>query len=336
MVDINTYDIDGHNDFELDIARKSPLRYHIAIENTKIPEGIVFLIPGFGNDSKVSYQKNLMKYIAEKFNVIAVFTEYHSIFARGTDEKESASISFSEEDTEILLNVIDKYNIKLDENNLNTRKILRTINNHIEKMKDNGSFDKDRRVNLWATMYPYKGEYQNFGVLQALDILTVLYHMKTIGYDKIIESKPIIAQGSSHGGYIVNMIMKFAPNTFDAIIDNSCYIKAQAEFILGFEYNRYQTEFNLKFKNLILGMFTKSHWTLKETPNKFNANADEIRDLSNVKQLEQFSKYNKKTKVISYHSEFDKLAKYNEKLEYIELLKEYGYDVEFHTISKED
>ncbi len=336
MVNINRYDIQGNDDFELNIQRRSLLRYHISSNDLKEPSGIVFLIPGFGEDSQVNYQRNLMKYLSEKFNVVAVFVEYHSIFSRKTKEKESCIIDFSEEDVETLIEAIQKFNIQLDENKLDIDNVLKTINKSLDKMKQSGKIEDSFILDLWATMYPYKGEYQNFGVLQAVDILTVLYHMKSTGYKDIIEKKPIIAQGSSHGGYIANLLIKFAPNTFDAIIDNSCYVKSIAAFIVGYEYDKKLPEYKLQYPNMKLNLFTYSHWTLKETPYKFNKNHFEIRELINTEQFNQFCKYGKKTKVISYHSKFDDLAFYDGKLEYMNLLDECGYETKFITIDSED
>lgn len=337
MIKLETYHIQGHDDFELNIKRDSQLTYHIAYNNTKEPDGIIFTIPGFGGDAVVNYQKNLIKYIAKEFNLLAVFVEYHSIFSRLTKDKETASCQFGVADTEILINIINKLNIKLDENNLDTQSIINQISRHISQLKNQNIIDKNFRLPLFATLCPYKNEYQNFGVLQAIDILTVLYHIKSLGFSEIINKKPVIAIGSSHGGYLANLLMKFSPNTFDTIIDNSCYIKPPLNYIVGFEQNKQSPEFTIRNQNIDLSLFTLTNWTLQSnSPYQFNKSSYEIRDLSNDEQIKQLSNYNNKTNIISYHSTLDKISSYNDKKQYSINLSNYNYNYTLNTINSED
>lgn len=309
------------------------MRYHIACNTQVEPDGIIFIIPGFGGDSSVDYQRSLIKDSALKYNVIAVFVEYHSIFARVSVEKESAVMQFGKNDTELLIRTIDKYKIQLDENRLDFDSIVEQIKFHIEQLKKENKLDKEFLLNLWATLYPYKNEYQNFGILQAIDILTVLYHIKSIGYSKIINQKKIIALGSSHGGYIANLLMKLAPNTFDVVIDNSSYVKPKLEYIIGFEKNFNKSEYKIQSDNILLNCSVLTHWTKeKNTDNEFHESAYEIRDLLDKNQMKQFIKYSNKTSIISYHSKYDRIAIYEEKEKYCDELMKYKFDINLNTI----
>ena len=336
MIKIDTHNIKGHDDFELNIQRKQLLTYHIAYNDIKEAEGIIFIIPGFGDDSSVSYQKNLLKYISGKYNLLAVFVEYHGLFARLSDDKETATYKFGINDTEILIKYIDMLNIKLDEDNLDYSNIVKTIGHRIKKLKSLNQLDQDFKLDMWATLCPYKDEYQNFGVLQAIDILTVLYHIKSLGYKKLISKKPIIALGSSHGGYIANLVMKFAPNTFDTIIDNSCYSKPPLNFIIGFEHNPHFPECMMNYPDIKMHLFTLTNWTLQKNENEFNQGSYEIRNLTSVNQISQLVTQGVKTKVISYHSQFDNIASYNDKNQYIKELEKNNYECILNTINSKD
>jgi len=336
MITVDTKHTTGHDDFELNIPRKQLLTYHIAYDDEKEVEGIIFIIPGFGDDASVGYQKNLIKYIAEKYNLLAVFVEYHALFARLSDDKESASYQFGRNDTELLIKYLEMLDIKLDENNLEYLNIVETIDQRIQKLKSINELDYDFKLDMWGTVCPYKDEYQNFGVLQAVDILTVLCDLKALGYEKIINEKPIIALGSSHGGYIANLAMKFAPNTFDTIIDNSCYTKPPLNYIIGIETNPHFPEFMKFYRNIKMHLFTLTNWSSEKNDYNFSQAFYNIRDLTNNDQIKQLAMYATKTKIISYNSEYDKIGNYSDKKEYIESLIKNKYQCVLNTISSTD
>lgn len=337
MIVLETYNIKGHNDFELNIKRESLLTYHISYNNSKKIKGIIFILPGRGIDGSLDYQKNLIKYIAEEYALLAVFVEYHALINIVSKNKNSAKYNFSNDDIEILVHMLKKFNLTLNQDNLDFNSIIHQLELQIRDKKLNSEFSEDFKLRLTATKYPYKGEYQNFGLLQAIDILTVLYHLRKIGYKNIIKHKPIITVGNSHGGYISYLLRKFAPNTFDVIIENSSYIKPYIKYIIGFEDDINNPEVNLVYPNIILNCFTKTYWnTTKGSPYEFNETAYEIRDLSNPFQNKQLLEYSKKTSIISYHSIFDELAIYKDKLDYCNYLSYNNYNVKLNTISNEN
>lgn len=327
MIEIITHEIDSHDDFELNIKRESQLTYHMALNKEKKPDGIIFVIPGFGDDASLEYQQNLLTHITKEYNLLAVFVEYHALFARPSN---GATFNFDPFDTELLIHIIQKYNIQLDENDLSFYGITKAIDEQLPK---------NAVGVISATLFPDKNEYQNFGVLQAVDILTVLYHLKSLGYDELIEKAPVIAMGSSHGGYIASLLTKLAPNTFDLIIDNSCYVKPPLKYIIGKEHDITQPEFELRCPNFMVCGFTATHWTKdQESPYYFSNSAYEIRDLTNRSHNKvKINTYHSKTSYISYHSKHDiEIAPYTDKKEYVSLLKDLGSNYKFHTIENED
>lgn len=334
MIVLKTYHIEGSDDKELDIKRASKLTYHIAYDDQKEPDGVIFSVPGFGEDSDINYQLNLIQHIAKTYNLLVVCVEYHCFFSR---IRNGATYGLNPFDTEFFLDIIQRYKIELDPNNLDFKSIVEKLNQYIENEKLKDPSQSEYRENIFATIIPEKDEYQNFGVLQSIDILTVLYHIKSLGFQKLLSKKPIFAFGSSHGAYIINLVMKIAPNTFDAIIENSAYVKPPLKYIVGQEYDIRSAETYYYYKNSILiHSFTLTKWTLNQaSPNFFGDNPFEIRDLSNKNQLEQFSKYESKTELISYHGVEDIIAPFEEKESYIDYLNKHTKQKISFTIVKD-
>ena len=151
MIIVDTYDIEGHDDFELNIKRDSLLTYHLAYNNEKEPDGIIFVVPGFGNDGVVSYQINLIKYIAEQYNLLAVFVEYHALFARESNSNDiikKADCKFSSKDIEIIIQYLDLFKIELNDNQLDYETIVTILDNHIEDLKSQGKLEEDFKLNI--------------------------------------------------------------------------------------------------------------------------------------------------------------------------------------------
>lgn len=337
MAQFKTYSIEAHYDFELNIPRKTPLTYHFAYGSNK-PKGIIFIIPGFGADANLQYQTNLLKYIAQTHNLMAVFVEYHGIYSR---LENGATMQFDSIDIEYVIQLIEKYNINLQDDQLDFSNIVSSIDNAIKNQIRQNILPNEYKEILPVTLIPKKNEYQNFGILQAIDILTALYHIKSLNFDHLINTKPIYLLGSSHGAYICNLLLKIAPNTFDTIIDNSSYIKPPLKYIMGkiTDIKKPEIVYNdPNLTNLVFYAFTLNFWsTDANSPHHFSKSAYEIRDISNVQHLEKASKeYNSKTKVISYHSKLDSIAIYQDKQVYFDLLKKLNMNNELITIESEN
>ena len=130
--------------------------------------------------------------------------------------------------------------------------------------------------------------------------------------------------------------MKLAPNTFDVIIDNSCYVTPPLKYIVGFEHDKYKPEIGSIGKNIITGLFTLTNWTFSNTKNTFHQGAYDIRNLLDKNQIQQMIAQGSKAKIISYHSKFDNTASFDEKQQYYETFKKNAIDFDLHSICSED
>lgn len=67
-------------------------------------------------------------------------------------------------------------------------------------------------------------DYESFGTLGALDHIQVFADMVRRGIP--FDRDRVAAFGTSHGAYHAMMMLKFAPHTFSAVIENSCWVHA--------------------------------------------------------------------------------------------------------------
>ena len=205
-------EIEGPDDFELARPRTGPLRYTVSWPRKGEPKGLVFIIPGFGGDVDPQYGTALRRTIVEAHDVVAVHVRYHCFESRPAT---GARITIDPHEHVFLAGVAAVNGLHVS--NFND---LGELTSKLEKV---GSFPVD------AQLVPGQGEYQNFGVLQAMDHLAVLGDLLRRGPG--FDVRKVVAFGSSHGGYIAQMIAKLAPSTLAAVIDNSAYVEPPMDYM---------------------------------------------------------------------------------------------------------
>lgn len=258
MIEISR-EIDGAHDFELDRPRTAALEYEATWPDEGEAPGLVLTIAGFGGDTDPEYARNLRRHVLETTGMAAVSVRYHAFHSRPgnggalrMDPGEQASlIGFAAMKGIPIANVGD------------LRSLVRGL----------AGDAPEAAIRVWID--PAKGEYQNFGVVQALD------HLCVIG--DLIENAPpfdtskIVALGSSHGAYIAHLMAKIAPSTLAAVIDNSSYAQPPMAFMAIGD----QAEVLLLFEGLNLAGRVQSGWTVSDraAPNFYDRDRDLIRDL---------------------------------------------------------
>ncbi len=317
-----TKEIVGCDDFELGIKRETPLKYILTYPKNVVPKAIVFIIPGFGEDTNSGYMEHVSKYVAENFSVGVVNVFYHCFNSRETN---GATLEFDDFDIDVLKRVIHKYDIDFS----NVGEI--TKESVIQRLSA-----ENKEMSISMTLVPSNEEYQNFGVMQALDHLYVLEDIKKMsgleGVDKVI------CIGSSHGGYIANMIAKIDPNAIDYVIDNSSYTKAPLNYVVGKDINIDFSEFRVINKKVTINCFVQTYWTTKESSQYyFSDDRKSIRNLNNTEHIKTMAQNaNSKTKYIFYHSSEDALAPVADKIAYSKTLESYGFECTLKIVSKQE
>ncbi|EDP3699687.1 DUF2920 family protein, partial [Campylobacter jejuni] len=307
-----TFEIDSCDDVELGIKRTSKLEYRISYDDEKDLKAIVFVIGGYGANANIYFLDSYRNYIAKNFDVVTINVFYHCFCQRRSDvEKYSTLADFTKDDLKLIEKVLRKYNIPCDQLANNT------VVSHCEylseimtelKMLNRLPYDFEERLS--ATFIPSRGEYQNFGIMAAIDHINALKDLVK-RFPKFADL-PKIYGGGSYGGYLALLIAKIAPWYVDGVIDNSGSALPPLNYILGREMEHSYGDYYEDFPHNRIIFFLKTHWTLKEnSPYFFNNENYFIRTLLNKDHLILQSQKNKNIIYVSYHSKEDPLTPAN-------------------------
>lgn len=308
------FNIDAHNDFEFGSNFQRRIDYSIDIPDGEI-NGLVVYIAGFGADAG-SYRKNFQNHISNDYSMACLVVDYHCFFSRPSN---GANLS------------IDPHIMKL------LRSITGCINNEsvdtvlleISKLKANPNVP----LKIPGTIYPRKNEYQNFGLLPALDNIFAINDV----FKKFPQiPKKIYAIGGSYGGYIANLISKFAPSTLNAVFDNSSWATPNFNYIVGRGLG--STEFSMVHSpNIVLELNVLSPWShLPFMPNAFSKDRILIRSFPE-NHLTQMSQTGKQKTIYRFvHAENDFIANTGQKIALAEKMKNKGFDVQIKIYSEAD
>ncbi|EDP7633225.1 DUF2920 family protein [Campylobacter coli] len=330
-----SFEIDSCDDVELNIKRTSKLEYRISYDDEKEIKAIVFIIGGYGANANIYFLDSYRNYIAKNFDVVAVHVFYHCFCQRRSDvEKYSTLADFTKDDLKLIEKVLRKYNIPCDQLANNT------VVSHCEylseimtelKMLNRLPYDFEERLS--ATFIPSRGEYQNFGIMAAIDHINALKDLVKC-FPKFADL-PKIYGGGSYGGYLALLIAKIAPWYVDGVIDNSGSALPPLNYILGREMEHSYGDYYEDFPHNRIIFFLKTHWTRKEnSPYFFNNENYFIRTLLNKDHLILQSQKNKNIIYVSYHSKEDPLTPANFKEQTMQILKILGYDVSLNLIDE--
>ncbi|MCV3442402.1 DUF2920 family protein [Campylobacter sp. IFREMER_LSEM_CL1097] len=331
-----TYFIDSCDDVELNIKRESKLEYRITYDDSKQMEAIVFIIGGYGANAHMTFVDFNRKFLAQKYNVVAVSVLYHCFCQRRSDvEKYSAAITFTEEDLVHLKNILENFKIQTSKLDCSTASIhYEFLHQTISSLKEKKLLDIDYKVSLSRSFIPPNNEYNNYGIMPAIDHINALKDI--IKNYPQFKSLPKIYGGGSYGGYLALMCAKIAPWYVDGVIDNSSAGILPLHYIIGRDINGY--DHVLETPNVILYGILKSYWTRKN-PNSPYYFADEnylIRALLNKDHLILQAQKNKNIIYTSYHSAKDPATPIEYKIQLIQTYKALNYEVDFHLIDEKD
>ncbi|MCR6579167.1 DUF2920 family protein, partial [Campylobacter insulaenigrae] len=316
------------------------LEFRITYDDEKEIEAIICLVNGLGDD--INDDLYLSEFCSKNFDVAVLNVNYHCI---GNRLKTGAEFYIDEIDKLILKTSLEAigFNLPIDIQNINTYDefydVVDIVNKLIEKLKKEQYFDEHYRMCLSLGFKPTKNEYQNFGIMQATDILNALLCINKNPPFKIMGGgmKNILI-GASHGGYLANLCAKIAPWNIDCIVDNSSQSTLNELWrLIGFgkeiDYTTYHCAGTTQiFKNISLAVNDKTHWTSnKQSPRYFSPARKLIREILNKEHLKTQSLY-PKPKYISYHSNFDQFVPLQDKEQMYNYLKELGFDIEFTKI----
>ncbi|EOJ1332739.1 DUF2920 family protein [Campylobacter coli] len=329
-----SFEIDSCDDVELGIKRTSKLEYRISYDDEKDLKAIVFIIGGYGANANIYFLDSYRNYIAKNFDVVTINVFYHCFCQRRSDVlKYDASAKFLEEDLENFSKVLNDFNI--DSRNLNSNNALEYyhhLDHYITTLKSQGKLAQNYQAKFTSTFIPPNGDYQNYGIMAAIDHINALKDL--VKRFPEFADLPKIYGGGSYGGYLALLIAKIAPWYVDGVIDNSGSALPPLNYILGREMES-GCDYVLNSSHILIQCFLKTHWTRKEnSPYFFNNENYFIRTLLNKDHLILQSQKNKNIIYVSYHSKEDPLTPANFKEQTMQILKILGYDVSLNLIDE--
>ncbi|EOF7424446.1 DUF2920 family protein [Campylobacter jejuni] len=334
-----TFEIDSCDDVELGIKRTSKLEYRISYDDEKDLKAIVFIVGGFGANANISFLDFDREYIAKNFDVVVVHVFYHCFCARQSiDQKYNPKLIPNQDDLERVNGILKNINLgHLSVNKDNFEQIIPLIEQKVNKMKQAGLVDESQKIELSCDFIPPNGDYQNYGVMAAIDHINALKDLVK-RFPKFADL-PKIYGGGSYGGYLSLLIAKIAPWYVDGVIDNSGSAVPPLNYIIGRELEFKSKDTNgdmyMQGDHFFVSCFLKTHWTRKEnSPYFFNNENYFIRTLLNKDHLILQSQKNKNIIYVSYHSKEDPLTPANFKQQTMQILKILGYDVSLNLIDE--
>ncbi|HEF8087338.1 TPA: DUF2920 family protein [Campylobacter jejuni] len=329
-----TFEIDSCDDVELNIKRTSKLEYRISYDDEKDIKAIVFIVGGFGANANISFLDFDREYIAKNFDVVAVHVFYHCFFQRRSDvEKYSAFTMFTKDDVSNLSQALLEIGVNINVNLENAQQCYELLNQNITTLKSQRKLAQNYQAKFTSTFIPPNGDYQNYGIMAALDHINALKDLVK-RFPKLADL-PKIYGGGSYGGYLSLLIAKIAPWYVDGVIDNSGTVLPLLRYIIGRDLEQFDFIFN--DPNTLIEMFTKTYWTREdENSPYFFANENYmIRSLLNSSHLIIQVNVNKNIVLVSYHSSKDEFNTSKDKQTLFLAYKELGYDATLHLIKDE-
>ncbi|EAI7250740.1 DUF2920 family protein [Campylobacter jejuni] len=334
-----TFEIDSCDDVELNIKRTSKLEYRISYDDEKDIKAIVFIVGGFGANANISFLDFDREYIAKNFDVVVVHVFYHCFCARQSiDQKYNPKLIPNQDDLERINGILKNINLgHLSVNKDNFEQIIPLIEQKVNEMKQAGLVDESQKIELSCDFIPPNGDYQNYGIMAAIDHINALKDLVK-RFPKLADL-PKIYGGGSYGGYLALLIAKIAPWYVDGVIDNSGSAVPPLNYIIGRELEFKSKDTNgdmyMQGDHFFVSCFLKTHWTRKEnSPYFFNNENYFIRTLLNKDHLILQSQKNKNIIYVSYHSKEDPLTPANFKELTMQILKILGYDVSLNLIDE--
>jgi hypothetical protein len=157
-----------------------------------------------------------------------------------------------------------------------------------------------------------KGEYQDFGLIQAIDVLTSIKFFRNMY--KNIDWNRLSIVGTSHGAYVAQMVSKLAPNSVAKIVNNSSWTQSSELEMTN------RANYLYKYDKLILNCTMAKEWSLKKSDkNYMSKDIRSIRDISkHISSQKKQTIQNNLPKYIFIHSLYDHLVKLTDKDEMVQ------------------
>lgn len=178
MIVFKSIEIDSTDDIELNIKRSSKLDFKLSYDDEKEIKALVVLIQGTGHDANNAYLKFIMENLAKKHNAAFISPNYHGIHSR---PQTGAKMYFDDFDCQIMLDLCEEQGIAMTKETIyahEPREILQYLNYQISLKKRDKILDESYAAPVHLSLEHPKNEYQNWGIMPAMDIINTILHIK--------------------------------------------------------------------------------------------------------------------------------------------------------------
>ncbi|SDX28822.1 DUF2920 family protein [Paenibacillus sp. CF384] len=172
--------------------------------------GILLLISGFGGNSNSKVYSKMRKQFSDQHNLVVVQCDYFGQEFMQHGDPLSLDMSISELREMFTQEEIAHYFSKAD----GLQRLL------------NSNHAQPRAVRFKADLNESLSNFNDMGIMQALDNLTALFYVIEIlkDNDYTFNTKKVIVYGHSHGSYLAYLCNAFYPGLFTLLIDNSSWL----------------------------------------------------------------------------------------------------------------
>jgi Protein of unknown function (DUF2920) len=203
----------SHPDIELGVVR-SPLDYLVCVPDAGLtPEtGLILFRAGYGMEPRGDYVCKLLYHLANEHDCVAASVDYFGadLWSPGRCKLVPHPGFFAA--------LKRHYGLEVNApKGFDTRLLVQEI---VAALAQRGV----KALHGDCLLMGIISEYYSMGILPALDGLQVTHRL--IG-EFALNRRRLFLLGTSYGGYIVNLMAKFAPKTFRMVIDNSGFSSAE-------------------------------------------------------------------------------------------------------------
>jgi hypothetical protein len=202
-----------HPDIELGVT-PSNLNYLVCLPDAGLTAetGLVLFFTDYGMDPCGPYVSRLLPYLANKHDCVAASVDYFGANLWAPNKCNWVP------QADFFVNLKKLYGVEVTApKGFNVRVMAYELAHYLLQK---GVTSLNPACHLWGV----STEYHSMGFLPALDGLHVAHRL--IG-EFPVNKRRLFLLGTSYGGYIVNLMAKFAPRSFRMVIDNSGFASAE-------------------------------------------------------------------------------------------------------------
>ena len=208
MIVDKSYEIDSCDDVELELKRESKLEFRLCFDDEREIEALFFIINGCGGDADTNYREHLATFTAENFNVAVVSVDYHCI---GNRVNLGGKYYFDELSQLIIKETfrVFGFDCNLPNELMGAGEMgaeFKLLDEALEAQKRQGRIGTNYILDFPITIIPTKNEYQNFGIMQAQDLINALLHIKA--------NPPFRCGGGGTKSYYARKLSRGLPSSF--------------------------------------------------------------------------------------------------------------------------